>query len=116
MTDDPVDDLSAVLEAERAALAAGAFEDLAELAARKTALLAELDAAPPTRAAGPQLEAVKRDAAHNARLLDAAARGLRAAIDRLAAMQRVATHLDTYTEAGTRADLAPPSPTLEKRA
>jgi hypothetical protein len=114
MASDPVSHLCEVLEAERTALADGAFDSLADLAERKAEALASLADAPPGEPG--RIEALQREAARNARLLEAAGLGLRAAIDRLTAMRRVATHLDTYTAAGARTDLALPAPTLEKRA
>ena len=53
---------------------------------------------------------------HNQQLHKATLNGLRSVIDRLEAIKRAASQLDTYTASGARKDLAQPKSKMEKRA
>lgn len=104
--------LLACLETERAALLAGDLAALGPLGERKLALIEELDVATP---AAP-LPRIAAEIAHNQRLLAAAIRGGRAALDRIAAVRDARDSLRTYDSAGQKADLGPGHARLERKA
>jgi flagellar biosynthesis/type III secretory pathway chaperone len=106
-----------LLEQEKHALTQGDMPGLIRLAPRKEAVLARLDTATPALNGGDGALAqqVQRDAARNARLFEAALRGLkdaRALIDRYKGRRGD----QTYARDGERKFVDQAKSTLEKRA
>lgn len=119
MAEDPNGDLyeasMALLAAEKLALQAGDFHQLEALYEQKHELLKRIESRSDELSRA-QLDRMAQNARENDRLLDAAQRGLRAVARRLSETRRAADHLDTYTDAGKREDLAPAKTSFEKRA
>jgi hypothetical protein len=109
---DVVTELEEVLEAERLCLVGGELDGLARLATRKEALLVGL---PPGAAAEPGLSRLRGALARNARLLAAAAQGVRDADSRLRELID-GPALETYDDGGNRRTLAGPRPSLSRNA
>lgn len=105
--------LEDLLERERTLILSGDFDGLARLSHEKEASFAGL--APEPRDAA-TLERIRRMADRNQHLLAAAARGLRAAQARIAALGRPDTSLRTYGRDGVPTDLGTRAPGLSKRA
>jgi hypothetical protein len=101
-----------VLEAERLCLVGGALDGLSRLALRKEALLAGLR---PGTAAEPGLSRLRGALARNARLLSAAAQGVRDADSRLRGLID-GPGLETYDGSGNRRTLAEARPSLSRNA
>lgn len=110
---EPVEALRQLLSSEAAALQAGDLAALQALAGQKADLLASLAASPPPPAAS--LERLRAEAGRNAGLLAAAQRGLAAARQRLAELQRAAAP-QTYDALGRRRRLGPVAAAVERRA
>lgn len=107
----------ALLDQERRALKQADMPGLIRLAPKKEAILARLEGSTMQPAAedGDLAQQVQRQAARNARLFEAALRGLsdaRALIDRLKGRRGD----QTYARDGARRYVDPPDRTLEKRA
>ena len=102
MTDDPqhgvISKLDEVVELEREALLSGDLPALADLLARKEALIDTLDKA----GSGPGLEALREKAARNQVMLDGALEGIRNVAARMAAFQKIKHTLETYDENGCK--------------
>jgi len=109
----PVDDLLAVLAAEREALLLGRFENLARIDARKEAGLARLQS---LRDAGTDLDRVLRAVAHNRRLMQASLAGLNEARTRLAEARAARTGLSSYDAMGRPSVIGATRPRFERRA
>jgi hypothetical protein len=101
MTDDQA--LERLLDETHAALLQGRLADLPDLASRTEACLAGLDPA------GGLLPRLRLKAERNARCLQAAGRGLRAAHQRLADLRAAGQGHSTYDGQGRRQGLAVPS-------
>lgn len=102
-----------LLATERALLVRGCFDDLDRLAVQKELLMRELARdTPPHRIVAP----LRNRAEANARLLGAAAAGLRAAIDRISSARGAGPALETYAADGSRKRLGRPRPQHERRA
>jgi flagellar biosynthesis/type III secretory pathway chaperone len=114
MATDRAERLRTLLEEERSALRDGAFDRLEDILARKEALQAELTGAG-LACSEQEAAALRALARRNGELLEAARRGLRAAMDRVAERTRLARHLDTYDASGARRTLSPPPGSLHRR-
>jgi len=103
--------LAALLEEERTALQAGALDQLAELGARKAALVDRLAAGamPPSDATG-----LAAAAERNQKLLAAAAEGVRTAHRRVCELRTLAAGGGTYDASGQRQTGSTP-PRLARR-
>lgn len=106
-------DLEGLLDAEREALLAGDFGRLAELVARKEALVQKLGDAD---AGNDALRALRARAERNAELLTAAGRGIRSVLRRLAEIRSANGPLKTYGKDGTAQTLGAGGGSFEKRA
>ncbi len=106
--------LRALLEREREALRVGSLEELGEMLAEKQALSQALQKEPLHRPHA-DVAALRSMAEENATLLEAAKRGVQAAMNRTAERIRVAGHLDTYDASGQRRSYATSSE-LSRRA
>lgn len=100
--------LEGMLQAVNSAVKRADFECLARLAPALDAALADIETnhTPP-----PQLARILRAAEHNALLLEAARRGLRAARRRIEDTRRASSGLQTYDVRGQRADIVTGSKT-----
>lgn len=105
--------LSVCLEEERRAILAGDLAKIAELARTKEALIPQLLDARPDPGDLRKLQDVVR---RNARLLEAAARGLRSVLDRIAAIRDGGPKTKTYSNEGRTTDLGRAKSTFERRA
>ncbi len=105
--------LSDLLEVERQALLGGDYAALADIADRKAPLMEAFAANGPSREA---LGRIARKVRRNQALLEAAIDGLRAASDRIRAIEEVQGALSTYDREGQKADLAGPAPVIERKA
>ena len=110
---DTVEALHSLLAAEAAALRQGDLSALGPLAGQKAALLATLTAAGAPEAR--RLARLRAEAARNAGLIAAAQRGLAAACQRLAELQRAAAP-QTYDSTGRRSQLGAAAGAVERRA
>ncbi|MGF6861801.1 hypothetical protein ABIE69_002374 [Rhodobacteraceae bacterium MBR-64] len=112
---DPWRRLDAALNAEANALRGADFSGLEALIAEKARLTDQIAIARPAPTAA-TLERLRARAGHNAVLLQAALRGLRAARARIEALQNGGCDLRTYDRAGAAEPVSGPGPTLERRA
>ncbi|EYD73887.1 hypothetical protein Rumeso_04484 [Rubellimicrobium mesophilum DSM 19309] len=110
MPADPHDDLSHLLEEERALILSGGWAGLRALAPRKERCLRSLEADPE------RLGPLAAGLARNQALLRAALDGLRDATRRRAALASARRGLVTYTASGTRAELPTAPPRFERKA
>lgn len=106
-------DLGALIDAENAAILAGAFSQIAALSQRKAALVEQALSRPPPAA---EIAQLAHKIQHNQRLLQAAIKGVGAAQARLAALRDVRDGLQIYDRSGQFANLPAPRPELEKKA
>ena len=110
-----IDQLDALLEAERTALLAGDLDKIGTLLERKEALIDAFNTLEPERTDG--LEGLQRKVVRNQALLDGALEGIRKVAARMAEMRRVRTSLDTYDQAGRKRTIDGTAPRrIEKRA
>ena len=107
--------LDGLLDSERHAIRAGAFQGLDRLAVEKERLLEAI-----SRAAGGvtrvELAALKAKAARNQRLLAAAIKGVRAAQRRLQMIQRASRSMTTYDSLGHCQEIGADPGTVERRS
>lgn len=101
------------LEAEKSAITSGAFGALESLGQRKEQLLLQLQSG---SIRADKLDQIKRGAARNMRLLDAALRGLKVATDRIVALRAVQRGFDTYGADGQRQVHDSSRPAFEHKA
>lgn len=113
--EDVIDALDDVLDAERAALLEGNLDEVGRLLERKESLIDELSQM--EMATREPLEGLSSKVERNQALLDQALEGIRSVAQRLAAMRRVRSSLDTYDEKGARRTIdVTPDGVVEKRA
>lgn len=108
----PLDELVDLLEQERDAILDADFARLERIFAAKQRKFATLPKIPD----GKKLTKVKSLAADNQRLLEAAAKGVRAAMDCLQKIQEPAKDFNTYDQFGKKAAYQEPSENAPKRA
>ena len=102
-TSELVEALTSVLEEERAVLIEGKLDALEDLLARKEALFEELEAQQEKETLDLDSLAPLQDLfRRNHALLESTQRGIRATTERMGAMRRVRTSLETYTNTGQR--------------
>jgi hypothetical protein len=105
--------LSECLEAERRAILSGDLGRLDEFAATKERLIPRLvseDVDPE------ELEELRRRVRGNARLLEAAARGLRSVLDQIGSLKDGGPALTSYSDTGQKQDLGRKKSSVERRA
>jgi len=112
MFDGPYGRMVALLDRERDFLRRGDVRGAADLADAKERLIAALLARQPS---ADEVETLRRKADRNQALVDAAARGIAAARDRLDAIRR-GRDIHAYAANGTREVIRPPENRLQKRA
>lgn len=106
-------DLLTLLKDERQAIRTGELARLDTLAARKDQLLADIAQ---LKLSAQEAMALRESADRNARLLQAAIRGVRDARDRLAALQSARDELNVYSADGARRQVAAAPRKLERKA
>ncbi len=109
-----IEKLDALLERERAALMAGALDQLDPIAQQKMALIEELSALE-----GPERErlaTLREKAERNQVLFDSAMQGVRAVASRMADLRSVRSGLATYDSLGRAKNIAEARSSIEKRA
>ncbi|MBO9395405.1 flagellar biosynthesis protein FlgN [Shimia sp. R9_1] len=103
VTNDLIDSLTSLLEDERTALIEGKLDALEGLLSRKEALFEELEERQEEDSIDPESLAPLQDLfRRNHALLESTQKGLRATTERMGAMRRVRTSLETYTPTGQR--------------
>ncbi|HQY42755.1 MAG TPA: hypothetical protein PK450_01155 [Paracoccaceae bacterium] len=107
-------DLSRLLAEERRLLLSGNLAALPALAPRREEALREIQQGVAPR--GPALAALRRDLAANQILLAAAAKGIRAALDRVEAIRAVAGGLRAYNAQGESVRHGQAPNVMERRA
>ena len=111
---DLTQELAEILEAERSALVAGDFDQIADLMTRKQAIAESLKDEEESATDLIPLQAALR---RNQELFDRALEGVRAVVDRLGTVQTLSKSLHGYDAQGKRFSLAEPTENrLEKRA
>lgn len=113
----PVNDLNRfrlVVAEERELILSGRIAELPALASRKEACLSVCLKA--SRRSATELAAIRRDLVANQFLLDAAAKGIRAAQTRIAEIRAVGTSLSAYNARGENVRHGQGTHTLERRA
>ncbi|WP_068108401.1 hypothetical protein [Tropicimonas marinistellae] len=114
MSDEVIQNLNKLLDAERMLLMSGDLSSACDLTDRKEeliTLLGEAGGKPST-----VLAQLQQKARRNHELLEASRAGLQAAQTRLAEVRRAATQLDTYTDCGKLRNLIASRGRLERRA
>lgn len=106
------DELEDVLDRERGMLRTGSLRDLSTLAEHKARLMAKLSPAVGSDA----LIKLREKASRNARMLDAAAKGIRSVTDRIATLRSGSTSFSTYSASGARATVGTKASRVERRA
>lgn len=109
MMSDIVEQLSDLLDKERAMLISGDYKSLAPLADAKLTLTEAL-----SEAEGEALNALAEKSKQNAILLDAAARGFQSAMSRLRELSQSGGDA-IYSDTGVREPLATPSGKFQKK-
>lgn len=110
MTEEPLDDLAALLREEQAAILAGDWAALGPLGARKAACLEALERSPAV-----SLEPLAAGLGRSGALLRAALDGFREAARRGAMLRAARDGFATYDAAGARAGTGP-APRVERKA
>jgi flagellar biosynthesis/type III secretory pathway chaperone len=111
----PITELSTLLDAERVALLGGDLDQVTKLLETKEILFDTIDVESPQDTAA--LRALDDKVKRNQLLLDGALQGIRAVADRMAALRKVQTSLETYGADGRRKQIAlKPQSTVERRA
>lgn len=106
------EELRDLLSLERAALLAGDFSRIEDIAQRKAEVARELEQG----AELPQLGALRGCLRRNQMLLEASLKGISAARARLVEIRNVAAGFDTYGSDGGKSELVRRTSTLERRA
>jgi len=109
---DPLTALEAALERQRASILSGAFDSLAEIEAAIQAAIAALRSFPMGRANMHRLSAVKAQAAHQGRLLQAALRGVQDA----RGARQTGRAFTSYDSTGRAGQIGTPRPRFERRS
>jgi hypothetical protein len=110
-----VNKLSELLDAERNALLKGDLEKVTELLEPKEVLFGQIDGEKKHDIR--VLKALDDKVKRNQLLLNGALDGIRTVTDRMAALRRVQTSLDTYSADGRKKEIAlRPSVSVERRA
>lgn len=113
MPDRIVVELLELLDTERSALHRCAFDLLDHLANKKKHLIESLE----TSAINPSdMRKIGKRLSENQALLAAAIAGVKAASDRIAALQKVRSGLDVYDQTGQMAKVSAVRPGMEKKA
>ena len=107
----PAEKVSALLDEERASIREGRLEGLADLSERKAALFSDLAR---SGCDAETLASLRHKADHNRTLLEAARRGLGAALTQIGAA-KAAANPRTYGPKGERDTLGPQGNRFEKR-
>ena len=115
MSAEPLARLRDLLEEERRVLGRADLEMLNGILARKEHLVGAIRSHARMEDTA-EVRALRDAAARNAELAEAARRGVRAAIERLAERARVARQFDTYDKTGRRRTIAAPSRAAPRRA
>ncbi len=98
-----IDDLSALLDRERAALLDGDLEAIAALMQRKETLIDQMNTqAPQTREV---MSGLQGKVIRNQELLDGALQGIRKVAARMAAVRRIRRNLETYDKSGRKSEV-----------
>lgn len=114
-TQKDIDDLEALLDAERAALLKGDLVALTEMLAQKEALIGSLKTQ--SNSDLPVLQRLDTKLRRNQLLLNGALEGIREVAGRLATLRRMRGGLETYSSDGTRKHIeVEVDHTVEKRA
>lgn len=108
--------LNDLLDRERAALVRGDVDAIRRLVEHKERAFARLALIEPEEADGRQLGRLREKAERNRELLDAMARGIRAAAARLKRLAEPAPALRTYDRGGHTTELVRGRPELTRRA
>ena len=107
-----IDELEDLLDRERTMLRSGAVQELSRLADQKVRLMKGLSAA----AEQSSLTRLREKAARNARMLDAAGKGIRSVANRISALRAGPQTFTTYAANGARATVGSKSGKVERRA
>ncbi|MEO1238624.1 MAG: flagellar biosynthesis protein FlgN [Pseudomonadota bacterium] len=106
------DELEDLLDKEYDVLRSGTIADIPRLADQKARLMSGLQASAGMVALG----RVREKATRNARLLEAAAAGIRSVTDRVTALRAGPQTFTTYSADGARSTVGSNGRTIEKRA
>ena len=107
--------LDALLEAERVALLAGNLETLSEMADQKESLIGKVNDAVPD--GGQSIVALRAKIERNQSLLNGAMEGIRSVAERISALRKVRSSLDTYDADGRKCSVSiDRSGDIERRA
>ena len=110
---DPVSRLRDLLDREYESLTSGRLDQLAGILSDKEKLYEALRS---DRPSAEMLSEIRSKAERNQHLIDAAARGIKAAIERLEQLASARSDLVTYDQSGRLSDTAAGSPTTRRRA
>lgn len=102
-----------LLEAERAVILSGTFDELAPIAVRKEKLFARLAEG---RVTPGRLRRIAVQVGRNQALLAAAMAGVQEAVDRLAVLRRAADGFNTYDSLGQKSEVNTARPAFERKA
>lgn len=106
-----IESLERLLDVERFAIRAGAFDGLVEIASRKEVLIDTLGGVD-----AETLARLRKKAEGNQRLLSAALKGVRAAQRRLDMIRRASRSLNSYDALGRARTIGSAGPNVERRA
>jgi len=109
---DPLTALEAALDRQRDSILSGAFDTLAEIEAAIQAAMQALPAFPATPVNMQRLSAIRAQAAHQGRLLQAALRGVQDA----RGTRTKGKSFTSYDSAGRAGQIGAPRPRFERRS
>ena len=109
---DPLAALEAALERQRASILSGAFEGVAEVEAAIQAAMSALPGFPMGRANLHRFSAIKAQAAHQGRLLQAALKGMQDA----RGARQAGRAFTSYDSTGRAGQIGTPRPRFERRS
>lgn len=112
MAEVSIEEIETLLDEERAALLAGDFDRLGEIAEEKEALADNLSRVGPSG----EFRSLRAKAMRNADLLEAASTSIRGVTRRLAEIRKANGPLKTYGQDGMPRTLGPTDGSFEKRA
>jgi hypothetical protein len=114
-TETAITTLSELLDAERLALLEGNLDQVTKLLDSKEALFEKVGAEAQSDA--PALQALDDKVKRNQLLLNGALEGIRTVTERIAALRKVQTSLDTYDAKGRKKEIQlKPASSVERRA